>query len=620
MGHRPTGEDPIGAQGTNSPASKQQKTEQHRRRTRKAMHRFQVTKYYKDHLEDLSYREAVSVLEEVAEEGEFPLDDAPSHSTLYRWVKRYEAAQQEGRSPSAFDYLEKPRSGRNRKELDPDLEDWLYDEVLQGTIRSIPRLHEAALKKAGEEGWEAPTEWQVRRYVQEFSVQIRSAAQHGRNAAMVDAMPSSTLPTDRPHDIWLVDEAKAPVAIRTLDPSTKEWVFVKPWVVLVMDVFSRLVLSYHVVDPYRYGADVSYRAHDVLGTLLGAALPELAPEETEEFAGYLPDQIRWDKHSTHQKLAPVLEENGIDVPNSVGEKPHRQGRVERLVGTVKQLSEPIKGAEHAYEPIGDGSTDEHPKSKRRKAAGDKRRLRKRTPIAVEDLHTIEEFRSAFGERVAAYNDSEHSFLDGKTPELAYLHHLDKAASRSGRDAIFLMADKQLTCTKAGFDHQERGHRVRFAAEAGGVEFEVGDSVHCYCDPFQRRLFAEYGGRIVALKPIEEWAEDESAESHARRKNRKASEASEYAEEVQKRTLEEEAGPTAPERAQAALEEETGEDEEDDLPPAREGLVARKRAESRQDLREAAEEGADEEELGEDSRPRRLLANPMDEVRPKEDAS
>lgn len=617
MAH-PKGEDPLKPGGTRTQASKDRQLKHERRRHRRAQHRHQVARHFIEELEgEYSYREAVEQLREPIEEGHFPGDRVPNHSTLWKWVKQYREFQEEhGEAPSAFAFLEKKRTGRNRKELDPELEDWLFDQVLQGRIRGVPNQHRAAVREALENGWDVPTKWQIRRYVDEFSVHDRIAAQHGRNAAEVDGAPASTLPTDRPHDMWLIDQTTVPVFIRAVDPTTKNWIAVKPWVSMVLDVRTRVILSYHIVDPFKYGGEPSFTAPDVFGSVLGAALPELSPEETRPHAGYLPDEIRWDQHSVHKSLRPVFEKHGFKLPDTVGEKPHRQGRVERINGTVKHMCDDILGVEHAHFPVGDGDTDEHPKSKRKKAAGDKKRLRKKAPIHVEDLHNLRELREEFGRRVAEYNSREHSFLKGRSPEIRYKELLDKETARSGRDAIFMMEDKMLTVTKAGIDHQENGVRVKFAPESAGAELDIGDEVHCFCDPLQRRLFAEYGGRLLCLQPLEEWADQRSGEEVARRKNRKAAEASEYAEELEKKSLEEEAGPAAHEKAQAALAEETGEDDDDDLPPRNQGLVAHKRAEAKQEIRRRAEEDAMEDVApSADS-----LGNPMDEIRLKEEAS
>lgn len=200
MGQHPNGEKRITSRGTNSVASKTKQAERERGRYEKGSHRYQVARYYVRNLSEYSYRDAIPYLEQANEEGEFPRDHVPSYVSLSRWVKTYQTVQEEkDRSPCVFDFIADKRTGRDRKWIHPWVENWLYDQVLQGPYTTVPELHKAAVSTAEENDWEPPSEWQVRRYVDEFEVKYRSAAQHGRNAALIDAMPSSTIGADHPH-------------------------------------------------------------------------------------------------------------------------------------------------------------------------------------------------------------------------------------------------------------------------------------------------------------------------------------------------------------------------------------------------------------------------------------
>lgn len=633
MGRHPKGETPVKRRGTNSHASKAKKAKATREEFDQANIRYQAAKYYLENMSRESFRGALPYIRQAMKDGDLPgnpEEDVPSHVTLWRWVQKYEEVQAKDRAPGVFDFLANNRAGRNRKPLDPWVENWLHDEVLQGRIRSLPRLHKAAVKAAKDNGWPPPTKWQVRRYVEEFPIADLSAARHGRRASLIDAMPALTIPTDRPHEVWMLDETRAPLYIRTLNPKTKEWVPARPWIILLMDVFSRAILSYWVVDPFRYGTDGSYRSREILGTLLSGALPDLAPESTESFAGYLPEELRWDKHGSHETLVHELRQYGIDVQEAVGRMPNRQGRVEKLNKTVKGLCETIVGAEHVYRPVHEKTMSENPKKARTRQAGRTDRIHRKRPIHVEDLLKIDEFREEFGERVTEYNNHEHSFLNGMTPEIAYLRGLEKEKTRSGWDALLFMENKVLTCTKAGVDHTEAGKRVRFAAESVGLELKVGENVECFCDPLQRRLFVDHDDGFAALMPVEEWARQVDVEGTIRRRKRQTAEASDYADEARQRKLDQEVGAGASERADAAMKEQLDEDDrEEGVPPRREGLVAHTRAKARKKRREGATRpdrpGATtiDLEVDDDGRTRRrrgMASDPMDEVQIKEDAS
>lgn len=80
------------------------------------------------------------------------------------------------------------------------MRDWLTREITQGRIQGIKRLWEKAVQEAAEQGWEPPSKWQVRRFVDEFSPHDQSAARD-------------------------VDDRRDPdpIYIWALEPSTPEW-------------------------------------------------------------------------------------------------------------------------------------------------------------------------------------------------------------------------------------------------------------------------------------------------------------------------------------------------------------------------------------------------------------
>lgn len=99
MSH-PNGEAPIKPGGTRTVASKDEELKKDRRRHRRARHRCEVARHFVEELEEeYSYREAVEELREPIEDGQFPGDRVPNHSTLWKWVKKYRDAQEEGKPP-----------------------------------------------------------------------------------------------------------------------------------------------------------------------------------------------------------------------------------------------------------------------------------------------------------------------------------------------------------------------------------------------------------------------------------------------------------------------------------------------------------------------------------------
>lgn len=609
MGSIPKGDKPTPTPGSTTVAAKQKRAENERERFEEARRRYNITRYYLEELSDVSYRDAIPLIEDAIEEGKLE-GPAPSYATLWRWVDHYEEVKKAGRAPRILDFVAQSSSGRNRKPIHPVIEDFLHEQIVKGQIRTGTKLHKAAVKKAKEEGVPQPSEWQVRRYIEEFDIVEMVGGRYGRRAALIDAMPKGRLPTDWSNDVWMLDETRAPAYIRALDRGTLEWAPVKPWVILLMDVFSRLILSFWVVEPYKYGTEPTYTSDDVLGTLLGASFPAVAPDITQRYAGYLPRELRWDKHSTHQKLADNIRRLGIHVCEPVGESPYRQGRVERLNGTIKGLCDFIKGVDHAFQPVHRDTMKEDPKNTRSRAAGSKHRESAKQQIAVEDLHDVHSFREALAEQIQEYNEQQHSMLRGLSPEVAYVQGLDKEKARPGEDALLLMEEKVLTCTKVGVDHTVNGDRVVFNPLSVDFDIGVGDQLLCFADPLQRRLFVHQDGRTKAMMPSEDWARKDDYIGTVKDQQRAAAQASERGEKIRKQALEDEVG----EEGVARAAEEKADLEEEEFPERREGVVERKRREVHRTMREHA---IDPEELDEEGRrPRRrgLAGDPREQLR------
>lgn len=597
-------DDPVPARGTRTRASKKRKATRKEAAVERARRRYLITKFALERAA-LSYSQRLARVKAAIEEGELP-GPAPSRSSLYRWCRK---AEEKDGEINLYDFFDRPRSGRPTKPFDPKVRDYLTERLLLQEFSSLNQLLRDAEEYAAAEGLEAPTYAMVRRFVYSFDPAEEEAARSGSRAAVTRAMPKSTVPADEPHQIWTLDEMCLPVWMRAYHPHDRQWVAVKPWVVLVADNYSRAILSYLLVPPYEQGAKISYTADHILATLLSAALPELAPEETAPYAGYLPEVLRWDKHSTHKNLRGDLRQNGIQVPQLPGLEPHRRGSIERLVSTLKDFCTPIPGAAAHTEPIGPQLTEDPKKRRTRAAAGGGTRRAKKE-VAVGDLLRYEDLVAELGKRVRAYNEEHEHRMLGTTPDVAYHRKLEKKNARNGRDAVLLIEGRMLTCTKAGIEFRD----TRFAWESGGQELQLRQQVHCRPDPLLRGMFVETDdGRTLFLETLEEWAKKADDVAVSRAQRRKAREASDRAAAARRRKVEEDFGPGAPERAEHELEKQLGE----------------KRAESRKEDEEDEESGEDdrkvrvlpvskeedeEDQEGDRPLPRGLAGDPRDRIR------
>lgn len=197
------------------------------------------------------------------------------------------------------DCFNKDRDGRPRKQIDEKLRQFILQELKLNPGLSTSQLRRMVERKADDLEVEAPTYDWLHRFRQSLDDGALAAWKHGRRASVADATPKLTVPADLPHEVWTLDEKQAPVWIRAYHPDDHEYVAVKPQIILIIDNYSRAIVAYRVVPPFRTGATVSFNEEDVLGTILSAALPELARPATRPYAGFLP------KHSAGIATAPT---------------------------------------------------------------------------------------------------------------------------------------------------------------------------------------------------------------------------------------------------------------------------------------------------------------------------
>lgn len=447
------------------------------------------------------------------------------------------------------------------------------------------------------------------------------AGKHGSRAALADVAPELTVPADRPHEIWTLDEKQAPVYIRGYHPNKRQHVAVKIPIILAVDNFSRAIVSYRGVPPFKHGAHPTYTEEDIFGTLLGGMFQELAPPATRDFSGYVPRTIRWDRHSTHRTLATRLKDNGIEVPDVPGSTPWTQGRVERLVGTMKTLCQHIKGWDQAWLPAGE--VREEPSKTRSKAATGPVRETTKKIISTRQLLTYREFMEEFDKQVRAYNDRVHSVTD-MTPEVMYFNGLEPDACRPGYDFLPAVNTRTFRVTKKGLTY--RGER--FAWESGGRRLRVGETVRGKPDPLLRGLFVEVDDGWEFMPRLEDYARKADHKKITIDTHREVKEASRKAHELREQRREDALGPAGVAEAEAEMEAalEGKPYPPNAEPPPEDNVDVSDAVDDAEDEVEASQEPADtapedqsdadpaEEDELERRRRRRGLRSPSDRIR------
>lgn len=538
---------PPKPRGTRTRASKNKKASRKASAAERARLRYRITRFTLDQPDHLNLKQLHALVQEKVAAGELP-SPAPAYSTLLNWINMAETIQEEqGRPICQADYIDNRRTGRPEKQFHPVLREYLDQDLYLQSFSSIAGLHRDLLEFAEAKGItdDLPTLAMVNREVKAFDLEKQSAAMHGTQAAVLDSMPKATIPADYPHEVWTLDEFMSPVRVRVVNPHTGKLAAVRPWIVLLADNCSRVVLAYHVAPPYRHGMKVSFYEEDVLGTFLGAALPGLAHPACVEYAGYLPETLRWDRAAAHRGLRARLVEHHINVPQLPGEQPHKRGSIERLVGTTKDLLVGVRGHQDLHKPVkrtGSGKAET-----KMVYAG---RSPRRQAIPIEALYSYDEFVEILDEKINEYNHRSHRML-GASPHAVHLNKFRKDRARLGRDAVYLLEPRALTCTKGGVEHRN----TPFAWDSGGQRLKVGQQVVCRADPLLRGLYAEVDGDVLFLEPLSQWARKMNGADLDRERYAHARELSEHATLVRAQRLADEVGEYAVIEADRRVEQQ-----------------------------------------------------------------
>lgn len=490
-----------------------------------------------------------------------------SRSTFYSLVARGDAAQRRGDAVGLQTFLDRPRSGRPPKDLPAELSELLRQRLLIHASASTQRHVRAVQAKARELGLDVPSRYLVERVIRSFPEHERTAAAHGRQAALLDALPHATVPAEIPHAVWTLDEGQLPIWMRAVTPEGAV-VPVQPWAVVIGDNCSGAILAIHLVDPFapytplpdartrrtraierRQGVPV---AEDIVGAFLSAALPELAPGPLARLTGFLPSALRMDRHGTHGPLRKIAASLGIAVPALPVKEPWRRGSVERLIGVVQGLCLELPSSATRILPA--EVAREHPRSVRRRATESLFRDPAVEMVPTDRLPTIAEVRASLIDVVASYNETAPS-RQTPSPYATYWGLLQPQRARPGRDALLGLVSQSARVLREGIKlgahryawENRQGFRAQFNDEFLGVE-----------DPLHRGLWiVDSQGSVTDwpfLEPLAVWAatrRDPAVMAAAMREERRlVAEASAHAQRARREALAQHFGHDAFEEAEA----------------------------------------------------------------------
>jgi hypothetical protein len=469
--------------------------------------------------------------------GLIPAGAYPTRETVRQLMAKWQSGDRE-----VGDFYDAPRSGRPAFRLPIVVEQKLKDLIESGLGRTPGEII-TSLENDPEFRGPMPTPYQVSRRLAQVGRLVRSAARHGSRAGDIDALPQSRVPVRWTHEMWALDELTLPVFHRQYSRKWRRWVSVRADVVLIVDVRSGAVVGYYITDSSRRVDDRGeqalggFDADDVLSAILSAACPELAPNATREFAGFLPARIRWDNASAHKALASWIQEQTtleIDTRRIPKRRATSNGAVERRVGILKSWCRGIHGHMDAYLPTDQvwNEAAANPAAERTLAAGSTPdRAPRRLPIDPSQLLSLDELRDAFDRVVQRYNKEHVNRMVRAAHADVYWEYLIPGTPRNGEALVRSLPLCTTRVQREGVVHHRGGIAHAFRPQFAGLLILPDTPVSYYADPVMRGVFALFQNRLHFLQPTRVWALDPDGAAVGRAHATLARGASDHAAEL-----------------------------------------------------------------------------------------
>jgi hypothetical protein len=173
-----------------------------------------------------------------------PTGAMPSEVQLRRLKDRWEQGER-----SIGDYLDRPRSGRPPLHRAGPQMAVFRREILKTRATSPGAARQIVEEAAATRGWATPSASTARRIVADIGFHAMVAARHGSRAAELDATPVGHIPREYTHFRWNVDETQLPIWAKFFCPELKAYRSFRPWLIVVRDHASSVVVGWYVVNP-----------------------------------------------------------------------------------------------------------------------------------------------------------------------------------------------------------------------------------------------------------------------------------------------------------------------------------------------------------------------------------
>lgn len=321
-------------------------------------------------------------------------------------------------------------------------------EIVKGIRLSHPDLraravYEMALERATLLGEVAPSKWQVRSILREIPEAEKLIADGRRDEFRNKFRITHDMVLEGGGVIYQIDNTLVDILVQdkrtTNDRNTSGEV--RPWLTLVIDFKSRLVLS------YKFGYDQSDRYR------VGAALHDAFVITPQKPYGGLPDQVWTDngKDFLAEHVRTAFRDLGINLKTLPPHQPQLKGIVERFFGVLNtRLWSTLPGYVNSNTV-------------------------KRNPNAKAVL-TIQELNAKLGEFINKYNNEIHSAL-GETPIAYWQEHCYALPGEPEKLAILLKEREVRPVSKQGIHF---GNRLYWDVALGTV---VDKSIVLRAEPY-----------------------------------------------------------------------------------------------------------------------------------------
>lgn len=506
---------PIQAFGAPKPSDLKRMTRQERRRWQRAVRRLSIAKFCAAFEGSLTEKQDAV---EAAIKGELiPMGNVPCRETLRTLENRFVAGE-----ITIEDYLDRARSGRPKEFLPAPFEERIQQAIKGGARTNAHQLTKELTKTAKRWGLDPPSYYAVHRRCAEAGRLQRSAARHGSRAAIIDSSAHGRVPTRHTHDGWALDELSFPVYGQRWSRDLNRIQSVLFDLVLIVDIKSTVIVGWHLADASRrvkMDGDVPEQGFDqldVLAALMNATCPELAPDSTRDFAGYLPNWLRWDSASPHKSLEAWIDESvGLDlqVRRIQRRRPDSNGSVECRVKIAKVASAGIRGHKDYYQPtdrIDNPDKADPGRNRSKMAAKVGAREDRKIPMAPERLPTQADLRALIDRLIYEYNFEHVNSYFAARPVDLYHENMASNTPRRGHEFVRALTPQTTRVTKNSIRHYANGREYQFPAEVDGALLMVDKEVTYYADPLNRGIFVPWNDGLHFLAPDGEPSREKAA--------------------------------------------------------------------------------------------------------------